>query len=153
MKSSSRPWSRGSDQNPQHNILQGSHRRPWRSFSRRWMNTFELTTISTREGRKRTIILRWLWASEEDFTPDMSERSIIPTQMMTWPIILRSASTAHSLRECSKLPTGHQPREAEGGEASGEGMVISPGGCSAYSMEKIRDTRQGRAESRLEGGG
>jgi hypothetical protein len=42
--------------------------------------------------------------------------------------------------ECSKLPTGHQPWEVEGGEASEEGMVISPGDCSAYSMGKIRDT-------------
>jgi hypothetical protein len=116
MKSSSRPWSRGPDQDPQHNILQGSHHRPWRSFSRRWMNTSELTTISAREGRKHTGILRWLGASEEDFTLGMSERSTIPTQMMIGPIILRAASKAHSLRECSKLPTGHQPREAEGGE-------------------------------------
>jgi hypothetical protein len=61
--------------------------------------------------------------------------------MMTGPIILRAASKAHSLQECSKLPIGHQPREAEGVEASEEGMVISPGDCSAYSVENIRDTR------------
>jgi hypothetical protein len=48
--------------------------------------------------------------------PGMSKRSTIPTQMMTGPIIPRAASKAHSLRECSKLPTGHQPREAEGEE-------------------------------------
>jgi hypothetical protein len=53
------------------------------------------------------------------------------------PIILRAASKAHSLRECSKLPTSHQPREAEGGEALGEGMVISPGNGSAYYVGKI----------------
>jgi hypothetical protein len=67
--------------------------------------------------------------------------------MMTGPTILRAASTTRSLRECNKLPTGHQPGEAEGGEASGEGMVISPGNCSAYSVAKIRDTPQGRAKS------
>jgi hypothetical protein len=78
----------------------------------------------------------------------MSERSTIPTQMMTGPIILRAASTAHSLRECNKLPIGHQPREAEGGEALKEGMVISLGNCSAYSVAKTRDTPQGRAMSR-----
>jgi hypothetical protein len=68
--------------------------------------------------------------------------------MMTGPIILRAASKAHSLRECNKHPTGHQPREAEGGEASEEGMVISLGDRSAYSVGKIRDTRQGHVKSR-----
>ena len=34
-----------------------------------------------------------------------------------------------------------------GGEASKEDMVISPGDCSAYSVGKIRDTRQGRTKS------
>jgi hypothetical protein len=90
------------------------------------MNTSKLTTIFAREGRKRTGILRWLGASEDDFTLGMLERSIILTQMMTGPIILRAASKAHSLQEYSKLPIGHQPREAEGVEASEECMVISP---------------------------
>ena len=39
--------------------------------------------------------------------PGMSEQFTIPTQMMTGPIIHRVANTAHSLRECNKLPTGH----------------------------------------------
>jgi hypothetical protein len=46
----------------------------------------------------------------------MSERSTIPTQLMTGQIIPRAASKAHNLRECNKLPTGHQPQEAEGEE-------------------------------------
>jgi hypothetical protein len=54
--------------------------------------------------------------------------------------MLRAASKAHSLREYSKLPTGHQPREAEGGGTLKEGMVINPEDCSAYSMGRIRDT-------------
>jgi hypothetical protein len=33
---------------------------------------------------------------------------------MAGPIILRATNTTHSLQECNKLPTGHQPREAEG---------------------------------------
>jgi hypothetical protein len=85
---------------------------------------------------------------EEDSTRGMSERSTIPTQMMTGPIIPRAASKAHNLRECSKLPIGHQPREAEEGGTSEEGLVLYPGDCSAYSMGRIRDTRLGRAESR-----
>jgi hypothetical protein len=35
-----------------------------------------------------------------------------------------------------------------GGKASEEGMVISLGNCSAYSVAKTRDTPQGRAKSR-----
>jgi hypothetical protein len=103
--------------------------------------------ISAREGRKPTGIPRWMGALEEDSTPCMSEWSTIPTQMMIGPIILRAASKAHSLRECNKLPTGHQSWEAKGGEASEEGMVINPGDCFAYSVGKIRDTRQGRVKS------
>jgi hypothetical protein len=40
------------------NILQESHHRPWRNFSRRWMNTSKLTMISAKEGRKLIDILR-----------------------------------------------------------------------------------------------
>jgi hypothetical protein len=38
--------------------------------------------------------------------------------MTTGPIILRAATTAHSLWECNKLPTGHKPQEAEGGDVT-----------------------------------
>jgi hypothetical protein len=104
------------------------------------MNTSELTMISAKEGRKHIGILRWLGASEEDSTPGTSEQSTTPIQMITRPITLRVASTSHSLRECNKLPTSHQHREAEGGEALEEGMVIIPRNYSAYSMAKTRDT-------------
>jgi hypothetical protein len=67
---------------------------------------------------------------------------------MIGPIILRAASIAHRLWESNKLPIGHQPREAEEGEALEEGMVISPVNCSTYSVAKTRDTPQGRAKSR-----
>jgi hypothetical protein len=33
--------------------------KPWRSFSRKWMNTSELIMISGKEGKKLTDILRW----------------------------------------------------------------------------------------------
>jgi hypothetical protein len=32
--------------------------KPWRTFSRRWMSTLELTMISEKEGRKLTDIIR-----------------------------------------------------------------------------------------------
>jgi hypothetical protein len=68
-------------------------------------------------------------------TPGMLEWSTIPTQMMTGPIILKAASKAHIIRECSKLPRGHQPREADEGGTSEEGMVINPGDFSAFCGE------------------
>jgi hypothetical protein len=85
---------------------------------------------------------------EEDSTPGMSERSTIPTQMMTGQITPRATSKAHNRRECSKLPTCHQPQEAEGGEASEEGLVLNPRDCFSYFVGRIRDTQQGRAKSR-----
>jgi hypothetical protein len=48
----------------------------------------------------------------------------------------------------NKVPLGHQLQEAEEGEALEEDMVISLGDCSARSVVKIRDTRQGCAKSR-----
>jgi hypothetical protein len=60
----------------------------------------------------------------------------------------RTASKAHNLQECSKLPTGHQPREAEDGEVLEEDLALSPEDCSAYSVGRIRDTQQGRVKSR-----
>jgi hypothetical protein len=67
--------------------------------------------------------------------------------MMIGQITPKATSKAHNLRECRKLPTGHQPQEAEGGEASEEGLALSPGDCSAYSVERTRDTQQGCAKS------
>jgi hypothetical protein len=78
----------------------------------------------------------------------MSEQSTIPSQMMTGQITPKAASKAHNLWECIKLPIGHQPQEAEGGEDSEEGLALSPGDCSAYSVGRIRDTQQGHAKSR-----
>jgi hypothetical protein len=67
--------------------------------------------------------------------------------MMTGQTKHRAASKAHNLRECNKPHTGHQLQEAEGEEALEEGSSFNPGDCSAYSMERIWDTQQGRVES------
>jgi hypothetical protein len=77
------------------------------------MNISELTMTFAREGRKLTSILRCIGASEEDSTPGISERSIIPTQMMIGQTTPKAASKALNQRECSKPPTGHQLQEAE----------------------------------------
>ena len=68
MRLSSKPWSRDFTQDQQHNILPESPPKPWKSFSRRWMSTSRLITISGKEGRKLTDILRWPGASEEGST-------------------------------------------------------------------------------------
>jgi hypothetical protein len=78
----------------------------------------------------------------------MSEQSTILAQMMIGKIIPRATSKTHNIRECSKPLTCHQLQGAEGGEALEEGLALSPGDCSAYSMGRIRDTQQGRAKSR-----
>jgi hypothetical protein len=78
----------------------------------------------------------------------MSEQSTILAQMMTGQITPKAASKAHNLRGCNKPLTGHQLQEAEGEEASKEGSALNLGDCSAYSLGRIRDTKQGRAKSR-----
>jgi hypothetical protein len=48
-------------------------------------------------------------ASEEEFTPDTSDRSIIPTQVMIEEVNLKDSNTAPSLRGHNKALSGHQP--------------------------------------------
>jgi hypothetical protein len=59
-------------------------------------------------------------------------------------------SSQHNSQSSGMQQTSYRPPawRGIGGEASGEGMVISPGNCSAYSVAKTRDTPQGRAKSR-----
>jgi hypothetical protein len=71
----------------------------------------------------------------------MSGRFITPAQVTTGEIILKGISTTPNHQGHNKAPSGHQLQEVDGGEASEEDMVISPGDCSAYSVGKIRDTR------------
>jgi hypothetical protein len=70
------------------------------------------------------------------------------TQMMPGQTTPKAASKAHNLRDCSKPLTGHQLQEAEGEEASEEGLALNLEDCSAYSVGRIRDTQQGHAMSR-----
>jgi hypothetical protein len=59
-------------------------------------------------------------------------------------------SSQHSSQSSGMQQTSYRPpaQRDRWGEALGEGMVISPGNCSAYSAVKTRDTPQGRAKSR-----
>jgi hypothetical protein len=102
---------------------------------------------SAKEGRKLTDFLRWLGASEEESTLGMSDQSTAPVRMMTKEASFRGHSTAHSLQDSSKAPSGHQLQGAEAVGASEEDMGISPGKSIAYSVVKTRATLQERVRS------
>jgi hypothetical protein len=51
--------------------------------------------------------LRWPGASEEEFTPGTSGRSIIPTQVMIEEVNLKGNNTTHSHQGHNKAPSGH----------------------------------------------
>jgi hypothetical protein len=59
-------------------------------------------------------------------------------------------SSQHSSQSLVMQQTSYRPLVLRGkrGEASEEGLVISPGNCTAYSVAKTKDTLQGRAKSR-----
>jgi hypothetical protein len=67
--------------------------------------------------------------------------------MMTKEASFRGHSTAHSLQDSSKAPSGHQLQGAEAVGASEEDMGISPGKSIAYSVVKTRATLQERVRS------
>jgi hypothetical protein len=96
--------------------------------------------ISAKEGRKHTDFLRWPEALDEEFTPGTSGRSIIPTQVMIEEV---------NLKGNNKAPSGHQPQEAEGAEASEEDTEINPEDYFGYSAVKTKATPQEHAKSQF----
>jgi hypothetical protein len=143
-----KPWSRGFDQDQQHNILLENLHKLWRSFYKRWTNISRLTTTFDREEKRPADTPRWLGASEEGSTLDMSWRFITLAQVMIEAIILKGINTALSHQEHNKAPSGHQLQEVEEEEASAKGSTPNQEGCFAYSVEKTKDIQQGRAKSR-----
>jgi hypothetical protein len=113
------------------------------------MSISRLIMIFTKEGRKHTCFLRWPGASEEEFTPGTSGRSIIPTQVMIEEVNLKGNNIAPSHLGHNKAPLGHQPQEAEGAEASEEDTEISPEDYFAYSAVKTKATPQEHAKSQF----
>jgi hypothetical protein len=105
--------------------------------------------ISANEGMKHTGFLRWPGASEEESTLGMSNRFIIPTQVMTEEVNLKGSNTAPSLQGHNKAPSGHQPQGAEAAEALEEDTEINPEGYIAYSVVKTRATPQEHAKSQF----
>jgi hypothetical protein len=64
-------------------------------------------------------------------------------------INLKGSNTAPSLQGHNKAPSGHQPQEADGTEASEDDTKISPEDYIAYSAVKTRATPQGHAKSQF----
>jgi hypothetical protein len=113
------------------------------------MSISGLITISAKEGRKHTSFLRWPEALEEEFTPGTSGRSIIPTQVIIEEVNLKGNNTTPSHQGHNKAPSGHQPQETEGAEASEEDTEISLEDYFAYSAVKTKATPQEHAKSQF----
>jgi hypothetical protein len=75
----------------------------------------------------------------------MLDQSTTSVKVMIEEASFRGHSTAHSLQDSSKAPSGHQLQGAEAAGASEEDMGISPGKSIAYSMVKTRATLQEHA--------
>jgi hypothetical protein len=110
------------------------------------MNTFEPIMIFAKEERKHIGFLRWLGASKEDFTPGTLGQSIMPIQVMIEEVNPKGNNTALSHQGHNKAPSGHQPQEAEGAEASEANTEISPEDYFAYSTVKTKATTQEHAK-------
>jgi hypothetical protein len=147
MKSSLRPWSKGFGQDLRLNTSLGNPLILWRSCFRKWMSTSGPIMISAREGKKLIGFLRWLGASEEESTLDMSDQSTIPVRVMTEADSFRGHSIAHSLQGNNGALSGHQLQGAEAVGASEEDIGTSPGNSIAYSVVKTRATLQEHARS------
>jgi hypothetical protein len=130
-------------------ILHGSHRKLWRSFSRKWMNTSEPTMIFGKEGKKPTDTLKWPGASEGDSTLGMSGQSIMPAQVTTGETKPKGSSIGPNHQGRNKVPSGHQLQEVEGAEASEEDMEINSGDYFVCSTVKTKDIPQERARPRF----
>jgi hypothetical protein len=77
---------------------------------------------------------------EEEFTPGMSDRFIILTQVMTEEVNLKGSNTDPSLQGHNKALSGHQSQGAEAIGPSRGDMEIIPEGYIVYSMVKTRST-------------
>jgi hypothetical protein len=63
----------------------------------------------------------------------------------------KAQSSQHNSQSSGMQQTSYRPQapRGRGGEAlAEEGMVISPGNCSTYSLARTRDTQRGHAKSR-----
>jgi hypothetical protein len=76
----------------------------------------------------------------------MSDQSIAPVRMMTKEASFRGHSIPHSLRDSSKVPSGHHLQGAEAVGDLEEDMGISLEKFIVYSVVRTRATLQERAK-------
>jgi hypothetical protein len=79
--------------------------------------------------------------------PRHVRQSIILIQAKTGEIKLKAIITALNHQEHRKAPSGHQPQEAEEGEASEKDSARNQEACFAYSVENTRGIQLGHAWS------
>jgi hypothetical protein len=77
----------------------------------------------------------------------MSDQSIAPVRMTTKEASFRGHNTPHSIRDNSRVPSGHQLQGAEVAGASKEDMGINPENFIAYSVVRTKATLQEPARS------
>jgi hypothetical protein len=77
----------------------------------------------------------------------MSDRFIIPTQVMTEEVSLKGSNIAPSLQGHNKVPSDHQPQGVEAAETLEEDTKISLEDYTAYFVAKTRATPQELAKS------
>jgi hypothetical protein len=73
----------------------------------------------------------------------------MPTQVIIEEVNPKGNNTAPSHQGHYKAPSGHQPQEAEGAEASEEDTEISLEDYFAYSVVKTKATPQEHAKSQF----
>jgi hypothetical protein len=87
-------------------------------------------------------------ASEEGFTPGMSDQSTTPIPTMIGPAMLNIAIKVLRPRACNRLLLDHQLREVEEEEVLVvEGLAINPECCTAFFVARTRAIQQGHATS------
>jgi hypothetical protein len=79
----------------------------------------------------------------------MSDRFIIPTQVMTEEVNLKGSNIAPSLQGHNKASSGHQPQGEEAAKTSEEDTEISLEDYTAYFAVKTRTTPQEHAKSQF----
>jgi hypothetical protein len=99
--------------------------------------------IIGKEGKKPSNTLSWPGASEEDSTPGMSGRFIIPVQMTNGRIIPKRNNTTLNHQGCNKILSGHQLQEVEGARSFGGRYGDQPRKlfCLFYGEDKGHTTR------------
>jgi hypothetical protein len=110
------------------------------------MSTSKPTMIFGKYEKKLTDILRLPGASKEGSTQGMSGRYTIPAKVKIDAITTKGIKTVHSHLGRNKVPSEHQPQEAEVDKALEEDSFHNQEGCSACSVEKISGTQLGHAK-------